>query len=193
MAAMNVFKRGSHYILLVQICLSHVRAVLGYPLRTTSPPFGQSSDTWAQVVANVAPLMALVGERNAKEYMRNASSWHQLLPLATAPLGILSILVSSIRLSGPGFLRRLVGRDSERRSEALVELTPLSVFPAASVYTPRGVEIDPFYSKNKVAFVCGHVRRVYDIAPAVVAFRDLLRRSAESLQVDRDTEIALAI
>jgi len=51
-----------------------IRAVLGYPLPNNNTPFGQSSDTWAQVVANVAPLMALVGERNAKEYMRNASS-----------------------------------------------------------------------------------------------------------------------
>jgi hypothetical protein len=75
----------------------------------------------------------------------------------------------------------------------LIELTPLSVFPATSIYTSRGVEIDPFYSKNKVAFVCGHIRSVNDIALAVVALRDLLRRSAESLQVDRDTEIAIAI
>lgn len=65
--------------------------------------------------------------------------------------------------------------------------------PATSVYTPRGVEMDPFYSKNNVVFVCGHVQRVYDIAPAVVASRDLLRRGAQSLQVDRHTEIALAI
>jgi hypothetical protein len=75
---------------------------------------------------------------------------------------------------------------------ALFYVTPLGVFSVTSVYTPRGVEIDPFYSK-KVAFVCGHVRRVNDIAPAIVAFRELLRQSAESLQVDRDAELALAI
>jgi hypothetical protein len=129
--------------------------------------------------------MTLVDEGNAKKYMRNASSWHQFLLLATTPLGILSILVGSIRLSGPVFLRRLVGRDSEGRSEALVELTPLSVFPATSVYTPRGVEIVPFYSKDKVAFVCGHVRRVNDIAPAVVAFRDLLRNRCKSIETQK--------
>ena len=88
MAAMNVFKRGSHYILLVQICLSHVCAVLGYPLPNNNTPFGQSSDTWAQVVANVAPLMALVGERKREGIhaqclvvasiptSSNSASWH---------------------------------------------------------------------------------------------------------------------
>ena len=50
------------------------------------------------------------------------------------------------------------------------ELTPLSVFPAILVYTSRGVEIGPFYSKSKMAFVCDHVQSVNDIALAVVAF-----------------------
>jgi hypothetical protein len=62
MTAINVFNRGSYYTLLVQICLSHVRAVLGSPYRTTTPRLDSLSDAWAQVVANVAPLMALVGE-----------------------------------------------------------------------------------------------------------------------------------
>lgn len=86
MTTVNDFTLGNHYTLLVQICLSHVRAVLGYPLPYKNTPFGQSSDTLAQVAAIVAPLTALVGEWNAKEHMRNASSWHQFLPLATAPL-----------------------------------------------------------------------------------------------------------
>jgi hypothetical protein len=89
-----------------------------------------SSELWASVVANMAPLMALVGERNAKEYMRVASSRSQLFLMASAPLGILSILVSAVRLSEPRLLRRLLGRESDRKSEVLVELTPLSVEPA---------------------------------------------------------------
>ena len=48
---------------------SHVRAVLGSPIPNNNTSFEQPSGTWAQVVANVAPLMALLGERNAKEYI----------------------------------------------------------------------------------------------------------------------------
>jgi hypothetical protein len=106
------------------------------PIDTQSlDPAQQSTDVWASVIANVAPLVALLGEKNAKEYMRTIYVWHQLLLLSCAPLGILAITVSSIRLSGPPFLKRLVGQDSERRSEALIEVTPLSVRPATSVHT----------------------------------------------------------
>ena len=158
----------------------------------SSVPLQQSGDVWASVVANVAPLMALVGERNAKEYMRTTATWHQLLPLSSAPLGILAILVSAIRLSGPGFLRRLVGRDSERRSEALVELTPLSVRPATSVYTPRGVEIETTFDKDNVAFVCGHVKEV-PCHEAVSSFRQILRNHKGGSDQDKDMEAVLVL
>ena len=99
---------------LLSLILPNLRVVLCSPIsRQDIVPLQQSNDVWASVVANVAPLMALVGDKNAKEYMRNASSWHRFVPLAAAPLGILSIVVSAIRLSGSGVLRRLVGRDSE--------------------------------------------------------------------------------
>jgi hypothetical protein len=137
--------------------------------------------------------MALVGERNAKEHMRTVSNWQQLMPMAAAPLGILSILVSAIRLSGPGFLTRLVGRDSERRGDALVEVTSLSVNPATSVYTPRAVEVEPYYAKDRVAFACAHVRDIKDCNQAVEAFREMLLRRATTTSDDRDREIVLAL
>lgn len=155
-------------------------------------PSHQSTDVWATVIANAAPLMALVGERNAKEFMRTVSNWHQLLLLSCAPLGILAISVSSIRLSGPGFLKRLVGRDSERRSEALVEVTPLSVRPATSVYTPRAVEIEDSFSKDNFAFICAHVRDA-DANEAVESFKDVFERHVGSIDDDKDAEGVLAI
>jgi hypothetical protein len=179
-------------ILCVFIFLN-AKAVFSAPINSqTSAPVQQSNDVWASVVANVAPLMALVGERNAKEFMRTTTTWHQLLPLSAAPLGILAIMVSAIRLSGPGFLRRLVGRDSERRSEALVELTPLSVRPATSVYTRRAVEIETSWNKDGVAFICGHVK---DIAcrDAVVAFQQILSQHKGGFEQDKDMETVLVI
>lgn len=175
--------------------LSHPVYVSGRVIdrRNAGTPFQQSSDVWASVAANIAPLMALVGERNAKELMRTTSSWFQLLPISAAPIGILAILVSAIRLSGPGFLKRLVGRDSERRSEALVELTPLSVRPATSVYTPRAVEIEAAYFKDRVAFVCGHVRTL-SCQAATESFQKIFNtRRGTHLEEDRDSEIILAM
>ncbi|KAK1833705.1 hypothetical protein QBC39DRAFT_380561 [Podospora conica] len=154
-----------------------------------------SNDLWAQVIANVAPLMVLVGEKNAKEYMRTASSWPQFWCMSTAPLGIISIMISAIRLSGPEFLRRIMGRESERRSEAMVELTPLSVRPATAVYASGGVEIEPVYSRDRVAFVCGHATLpVGHAQDALDAFRTLyLPRRDGAIEEDRDFELILAL
>jgi hypothetical protein len=151
-----------------------------------------SSELWAGVVANVTPLMTLVGERNAKEYLRMASSWHHFWPLATAPLGILSIMISAIRLSGAPALRRIFGRESDRRSEALIELTPLSVAPATSVYTSRAVEIEPAYVKDRIAFICGHVPMLLSEV-ACAGFRDLYSRKGDHVANDRDYELVLSI
>ena len=151
-----------------------------------------SSDVWAAVIANVAPWMALVGDRNAKEFLRISSSQGHLLLMATAPLGIFSILTSAIRLSGHPLLRRIVGRESERRSEALTELTPLSVSPATSAYNFHGVEIEPNVHKDRVAYICAHTRQNPDSHQVLSSFRELL--SEHGVQTDdKDFEIVLAL
>ena len=155
-------------------------------------PIENSSDVWASVIANVAPWMALVGDRNAKEFLRNSSSRDQLLLMATAPLGIFSILTSAIRLSGHPLLRRVVGRESERRSEALTELTPLSVSPATSVYDPFAIEIEPSIQKDRVAYICAHTKQRRDSHLVLSSFRQLLS-TLDAQTDDRDFEIVLAI
>jgi hypothetical protein len=188
------FPASTHaFSALLRCIVLNVNVVFSAPINSqTSAPVQQSNDVWALVVANVAPLMALIGERNAKEFMRTTTTWHQQLPLSAAPLGILSIMVSAIRLSGPGFLRRLVGRDSERRSEALVELTPLSVKPATSVYTPRAVEIETTYKKDDVAFICGHVRDL-SCQEAVMSFQHILHQHQGGFDQDKDMETVLVL
>ena len=143
---------------------------------TANPePIAASSDVWATVISNVAPIMALVGERNAKEFLRVSSSHDQLLLMATAPLGILSLMISAIRLSGLPILRRLTGREADPKSEALVELTPLSVAPATSVYAPHAVEIRSIEQRDEVAFVCAHIRQTSRVDEAITSFKQILR------------------
>jgi hypothetical protein len=120
-------------------------------------PIPSSSELWASVVANIAPLMALVGERHAKEYLRSIARKQQIFNLCVAPIGILSILVSAVRLSGASYLRRLIGRESEKRSEAMVEVTPVSLSEATPVYVDGRIEVEPSSVKD-AAFVCCHHR-----------------------------------
>lgn len=157
--------------------------VTGYPANINATPepaitaMTSSSDLWATVVANIAPLMALVGERHAKEYLRSMTSTNQVFDLSVAPIGILSILISAIRLSGPSYLRRLIGRESEKRSEAMVEVTPVSLSEATPVYVDGRIEIEPSNIKD-AAFVCCHHRATTSQAavPALSSFRSILHR-----------------
>ena len=169
-----------------------------YGLLVRSTPIEASGEIWAKLVANVAPLMSLVGERNTKDFLRVSSTGDQYLLMAVAPLGLFSLVVCAIRLSGPRLIRRVIGRESERLSEALVELTPLSVAPATSVFTLQGVEIEPSEQRDRVAFVCAHVSKTDDIAGAFSAFKSLLlariqRASGGKASDDRDSEIVLGI
>ena len=147
-------------------------------------PIPASSDVWASVIANVAPIMALVGERNAKEFLRVSSSHDQLFLMATAPLGIFSLMVCAIRLSGPPILRRLTGREADLKSEALVELTPLSVAPATSVFTPHAVEIKPSEQRDEAAFVCAHIKQTDRVGEALASFNHIIRSRVDKVKCD---------
>ena len=149
-------------------------------------PIAASSDVWATVIANVAPIMTLVGERNAKEFLRVSSSHDQLFLMATAPLGILSLLICAIRLSGHRLLRRLTGREADPKSEALVERTPLSVAPATSVYTQHAVEIKPSEQRDEVVFVCAHIKQTSDVYQALKSFKHIIRSRIDNVKGDSD-------
>lgn len=153
---------------------------------SSQAPITASSDVWATVIANVAPIMTLVGERNAKEFLRVSSSPDQLFLMATAPLGILSLMICAIRLSGHRILRRLTGREADPKSEALVELTPLSVAPATSVYTRHAVEIKPSEQRDEVAFVCAHIKQTTDVYQALKSFKHILRSRVDNVKGDND-------
>jgi len=151
-----------------------------------------TNDAWASVLANVAPLMILVGERHAKEYIRTMSTFPEVLLLAFAPIGILSILISSIRLVGAPVLRRLIGRDSERKADAMVELTPISVELATPVFTDGQVEIKPSVPEER-AFLCIHSPHIWNIHDALDAFRRLWVPRMKGVEVDRDFELIMVL
>lgn len=149
-------------------------------------PITASTDVWATAIANVAPVMTLVGERNAREFLRVSSSHYRLFLMATAPLGIFLLMMCAIRLSGPRILRRLTGREADPKSEALVELTPLSVAPTTSVYTQHAVEIKPSERRDEAAFVCVHIKQTDSVREALASFKHIFRSRVEKLKGDGD-------
>jgi hypothetical protein len=56
------------------------------------------------------------------QYMSQATGWADSFILAMAPLGILTIIVSAIRVGGPSWLKAIIGRARENLAAAEVEL-----------------------------------------------------------------------
>ncbi|KAI9770168.1 MAG: hypothetical protein M1839_003270 [Geoglossum umbratile] len=82
-----------------------------------------SGDDFASnLFSDIAPLLALFGERFAQQFMSEAFNWLDHIIFAMAPLGILTALVGAIRVCGPPWLKAWVGRARENIATAEVDL-----------------------------------------------------------------------
>lgn len=60
--------------------------------------------------SDLAPLLTLFGEQVTKQFLSLSMGWADHILLAMGPLGIITIVVSAIRVSGPNNLKAIVGR-----------------------------------------------------------------------------------
>lgn len=85
-----------------------------------------SSDAWASLVANVVPLLILVGEKHVKAYFKCLSQPSQLFLYAASPIGLVTAMVTMIRLGNSPLMKRLIGRQFESRAEVLADVSSIS-------------------------------------------------------------------
>lgn len=76
------------------------------------------------LLSDLAPILALFGEQVAKQYMSQSMVWIEHFIFAIAPLGIITAVVSAIRVGGPGWMKAAIGR--ARESEGAVEIELMS-------------------------------------------------------------------
>ncbi|EER25928.1 ankyrin repeat containing protein [Coccidioides posadasii C735 delta SOWgp] len=85
-----------------------------------------AQDEWDDFYNNFAtdltPLLALFGEQVTKQFLSESTSLLDNVIFAAAPLGILTAIVSVIRVCGSPSLRAFIGRAQEGRGIAEVEL-----------------------------------------------------------------------
>ncbi|EEP82856.1 predicted protein [Uncinocarpus reesii 1704] len=85
-----------------------------------------AADAWDDFYNNFAtdltPLLALFGEQVTKQFLSESTSILDLIIFAVAPLGILTAVVSVIRVCGSPSLRAFIGRAQEGQGTAEVEL-----------------------------------------------------------------------
>ncbi|KAF4466026.1 ankyrin repeat [Fusarium albosuccineum] len=72
--------------------------------------------------SDLAPLLALFGERVTMQFMSQSMGWADNIILAMAPIGIITVIVSAIRVGGPSWLKALVGRARENIAVAEADL-----------------------------------------------------------------------
>src|ERR1700710_460996 len=79
-----------------------------------SPPSGFQTSTFANdLFSSLAPLLTLFGEQPTRQHLSMSLSLADHILLGIAPIGILTIVVSAIRISGSPLLKALVGRSRE--------------------------------------------------------------------------------
>lgn len=106
-------------------------------------------------------LLALFGERVTTQFISQALGWADNIIIAMVPLGIVTIIVSAIRVGGPVWLKAIVGRAMENRAAAEVELM-----------SSTSHEVSELWNGQKIVRVAGQ-------AP-IVEFICLLSRKDES-------------
>jgi hypothetical protein len=86
-----------------------------------------------------APLVALFGERLTKQFLAESTRGLDNLIFALCPLGILTAVVSVIRICGNSSLRAFVGRANEAPGEAENELLSCVSEGTAELFNDGGV------------------------------------------------------
>jgi hypothetical protein len=92
-----------------------------------------SQDAWSDLVAGLAPLVLLVGERVTKQHLRECRSRVDYYMLGATPFGLATSIVNMLRLISVPVIARLIGRSDELVRDACKEITPVNTGDANSV------------------------------------------------------------
>lgn len=94
--------------------------------------FGVTNETgfWDDFANNFATdhalIISLFGEQVTKQFLSESTTFLDTIIFAVAPLGILTAIVSCIRVCGSTFLKSLVGRARESHGTAEIEVCSTS-------------------------------------------------------------------
>ncbi|KAJ5153327.1 uncharacterized protein N7482_009805 [Penicillium canariense] len=105
------------------------------------------ADGWEDFTNNIAtdlvnykaPLITLFGERLTKQFLSESISLMDNVIFALSPLGVLTAVVSVIRVCGGSSLRAFVGRAQEGPAEAESELLPCVSESTAELFNEGGI------------------------------------------------------
>lgn len=104
---------------------------------------GVHADGWDNfsnnLATDLAPFLSLFGEQITKQYLSESITTIDYFIFAMAPMGILTAIVSVIRVCGSPSLRALIGRALEREGEAEAELCSSTGQEVCELYHNGGI------------------------------------------------------
>ncbi|PMD64276.1 uncharacterized protein K444DRAFT_714174 [Hyaloscypha bicolor E] len=71
---------------------------------------------------DIAPLLVLFGDETTKQFLSTSMGWADNMLLAICPIGIMTIIISAIRISGNTFLKSVISRARDSADEEEKEL-----------------------------------------------------------------------
>ncbi|KAF8250990.1 hypothetical protein K440DRAFT_540557, partial [Wilcoxina mikolae CBS 423.85] len=74
------------------------------------------------LLTDLAPILSLFGEQVTKQFLSQSFTWYECVIFAVCPLGIITAVVSAIRVAAPTSWKAVVGRARESRAAAELEL-----------------------------------------------------------------------
>ncbi|KAH7140504.1 hypothetical protein B0J13DRAFT_557998 [Dactylonectria estremocensis] len=110
------------------------------------------------LATDLGPLLALFGDAMTRQYLSESTSFLDYLIFAMAPIGILTAIVSTIRVCGHSSLRAFVGRSQE--GEGVIE---------AELCTSTSRDVCELFNRGGIARVLGKpsvLELVYDPSKA---------------------------
>ncbi|KAM0424957.1 hypothetical protein ACHAPT_009758 [Fusarium lateritium] len=91
------------------------------------------------LATDLAPLVALFGEQPTKQYLSECLTIEDVIIFAAAPMGVITAVVSAIRVCGTPSLRAFVGRAQEGAGVAEAELCSSTSRDVCELYSNGGI------------------------------------------------------
>ncbi|MCJ1231981.1 hypothetical protein MMC12_008662 [Toensbergia leucococca] len=88
---------------------------------------------------DLAPLLALFGEQMTKRFLSMSMGWADNLLLGLGPVGLLTIVVNTIRVAGSKSLKAIIGRAREAKVSAELELLSSTSADVCEMWTGKEI------------------------------------------------------
>ncbi|RYP61522.1 hypothetical protein DL771_010109 [Monosporascus sp. 5C6A] len=97
------------------------------------------SDFSNNLATDIGPLLVLFGESMTKQYLSESTSFLDYFIFAMAPIGVITAVVSTIRVCGHSSLRAFIGRSQEGDGAIEAELCTSTSRDVCELFTKGGI------------------------------------------------------